>query len=48
MQTEPLIRICKGFNVTPFELCRRLSDETGYRIATVDTIIWRAANLGFV
>ena len=28
------------------ELCARLAKETGDRIATVDLVIWRAANLG--
>lgn len=29
-------------------LCERLSNVTGDRIATVDLVIWRAANLGLV
>lgn len=29
-------------------LCARLAKETGDRIATVDVVIWRAANLGLV
>ena len=29
-------------------LCERLSKATGDRIATVDVVIWRAANLGLV
>lgn len=28
------------------EMCARLAQETGYRIATVDYVLWRAANLG--
>lgn len=28
------------------ELCARIARETGERIATVDVVIWRAANLG--
>ena len=28
------------------DLCARLAKETGDRIATVDLVIWRAANLG--
>jgi len=30
------------------EMCKRLSDITGDRIATVDVVIWRAANLRMV
>jgi len=43
-----LVSIAKSYNTTPTELCERLSKETGYRIATVDLIIWRAANLGMI
>ena len=43
-----LARIARDYNTTPFELCKRLSVETGYRVSTVDLIIWRAANLGFI
>ena len=43
-----LVRISKALNTTPEELCKRLSDETGDRIATVDLVIWRAANLGLL
>lgn len=43
-----LVRIAESYNTTPLELCRKLSNETGYRLCTVDLIVWRAANLGFV
>ncbi len=43
-----LVRIAEGLKTSPLELCKRLAVATGYRIATVDLIIWRAANLGFV
>lgn len=43
-----LERISKQYNTTPLNLCEKLSKETGYRIATVDLIIWRAANLGMI
>lgn len=29
-------------------MCRRLADASGDRVATVDLVIWRAANLGLV
>lgn len=41
-----LIRIAKKYNTTPELLCRKLSDIIGDRIATVDYVIWRSANLG--
>ena len=43
-----LVRIAERFNTDCFTLCRKLAKETGYRIATIDLIIWRAANLGFI
>lgn len=41
-----LVRIAEKYNTTPEKLCQKLSDATGDRIATVDYVIWRAANLG--
>jgi hypothetical protein len=32
----------------PHALCARLAADTGDRIATVDVVIWRAANLGIL
>lgn len=43
-----LARIAAAEKTTPYALCKAIADETGYRIATVDLIIWRAANLGLV
>jgi len=43
-----LVRIAKSYHTTPLELCQRLSQETRYRIGTVDLILWRAANLGYI
>lgn len=43
-----LVRIANNYNTTPYELCEKLSKETSYRIATIDLIIWRAANLGLI
>ncbi len=43
-----LVRIAATYNTTPEKLCSDLSTATGDRIATVDTVIWRAANLGFI
>ena len=41
-----LVRIAEHYEVTPEQLCKILSVVTGDRIATVDYVIWRAANLG--
>lgn len=43
-----LVRISQNYCTTPNELCKKLSWATGYRIGTVDVILWRAANLGMV
>lgn len=43
-----LVRIAKQFNMTCFELCEKLSKEMGLRIATIDVVLWRAANLGLI
>lgn len=41
-----LVRIADYYKTTPQALCEKLSKETGMKIATVDVILWRAANLG--
>ncbi|TES89017.1 MAG: hypothetical protein E3J94_07000 [Desulfobacteraceae bacterium] len=43
-----LVRIAKQFDMTCFELCKKLSKEMGLRIATIDVVLWRAANLGLI
>ena len=35
-------RLARAESTTTAELCARLSRETGYRAATIDTILWRA------
>ena len=35
-------RLARREGLSTEELCSRLSAETGYRVATVDTILWRA------
>ncbi|KKN87356.1 hypothetical protein LCGC14_0258100 [marine sediment metagenome] len=42
-----LVRIA-GSAELAHELCRSLSEATGDRIPTVDLVIWRAANLGWM
>lgn len=41
-----LVRIAKKYELSPEELCKKLSIVTGDRVATVDYVLWRAANLG--
>lgn len=43
-----LTRIAEKENKTPDELCKEILDLTGDTLATVDTVIWRAANLGMI
>lgn len=43
-----LVRIAKTFGVSCVEMCEKLSQQTSDKLVTVDTVIWRAANLGFV
>lgn len=43
-----LVRIALNYSTTPEEMCRRVAAATGDRVATVDMVIWRAANLGFI
>lgn len=41
-------RIAKNYGMDCFQMCGDLAIETGLRVATVDQIIWRAANLGLI
>lgn len=43
-----LMRIADAHDTTPAKLCEEVSAATGDRITTVDMVLWRAANLGFV
>ena len=43
-----LERIAKASGETVADLCARLSEASGERVATVDYVIWRAANLGVI
>ena len=43
-----LVRIARGYSMTPEELCHKLAKETGERIGVVDVVLWRAANLGII
>lgn len=43
-----LERLARRENITSHQLCARLSRQSGYRIATIDTILWRACAEGIV
>lgn len=43
-----LVRIANQYDLTPQKLCEQLALETGNKVAVIDQIIWRAANLGFI
>ncbi len=43
-----LVRIAKGYQTTCVEMCRKLAEQTGDKLVTVDTVIWRAANLRMI
>ncbi len=41
-----LARLAKLSNESVQDLCKRLSEESGDKIVSVDTVLWRACNLG--
>lgn len=43
-----LQRLANHAGTSPDVLCRRLAAVTGYRVATVDTILWRACATGLI
>jgi hypothetical protein len=43
-----LARLAATFNTTPQELCERLSRIHGFKVATIDTVLWRAAATGLL
>lgn len=43
-----LTRIAKMYKTNPFDMCQKLSDKIGDSLNTVDTVIWRAANLKLI
>lgn len=43
-----LVRLAESTSETPAALCERLSKLSGDRVATVDVVLWRAANLGLI
>jgi hypothetical protein len=43
-----LVRIAAQYGKSPFDLCEELAKQKGCRVATVDYVLWRAANLGWI
>lgn len=43
-----LQRLADREKCTPQELCERLAQATAWRVATVDTLLWRACALGLI
>lgn len=43
-----LERIARRDKTSTHKLCRRLARESGYRIATIDTVLWRACAEGLL
>ena len=43
-----LQRLADREGCTPQDLCERLSRESGYKVATVDVLLWRACALGVI
>jgi hypothetical protein len=43
-----LERLARRDGTTPHRLCKRLARQTGYRLATIDTILWRACADGIL
>lgn len=43
-----LQRLADRENVTPQRLCERLAKQTGYKVATVDVLLWRACAVGVI
>ena len=35
-------RLARHEGITTDDLCKRLARQTGYRVATIDTVLWRA------
>lgn len=43
-----LVRLSEHFGTDTHSLCRRLAEESGDRVATVDLVLWRAAERGLL
>lgn len=43
-----ITRITEHFGLDPFEMCRKISEETNYSLHEVDSILWRASEQGVI
>ena len=43
-----LMRLARHEHTTPLDMCERLAFLSGYRIGTIDTILWRACADGYL
>ena len=43
-----IVRIAEKYNLDPIEMCEMISRATGYKVHTVDSILWRYAEQGMV
>jgi hypothetical protein len=43
-----LARLAAAEHSTVVELCDRLSEQTGYRVTTIDSVLWRACADGYI
>lgn len=44
-----LVRLAKQYNFADcFEMCNKISLETGDKVSMIDTVLWRAANSGWL
>ena len=43
-----LTRLAKTFDTTPQAMCELMAKRSGYKVATIDTLLWRAAAIGIL
>lgn len=43
-----LVRLAERHATSPQELCEAISERTGYKVSTVDLILWRACAIGIL
>lgn len=43
-----LVRLAAAERTTVVELCERLAQQTGYRVTTIDSVLWRACADGYL
>ena len=45
---EVVLELVEDCITTVERMCRRLARESGYRVATIDTVLWRACEQGIL